>query len=141
MPNTYMPFCAWASSNLSRFGVLGPANEGGVPGVFIKLGFVQLIRDELLYVGMRLLICQWRLHVHERKAGTLQLTDDGGDPHHSLLDHLRWRIGRLHADAASGVGRTDRGRQAARPDLQGFSPSAILSKPPTKVNWASLSRW
>ena len=45
----------------------------------MKFGFVQLIRDELLYLGMQLLICQVELHVHARKAWTLQLTDVGNN--------------------------------------------------------------
>jgi len=63
------PICLSAYGRQAIFPDFGLANEGDFPGIGMKFGFVQLIRDELLYLGMQLLICQWSLHVHARKTG------------------------------------------------------------------------
>src|SRR6266852_2444227 len=46
----------------------------------------------------------------------------GRDPDCGQPDHLCRRIGRLHVDAPSGTGRSNRRGHIARPDWQDFPP-------------------
>ncbi len=65
-----------------------------------------------------------RLHDrHCRQQMVLrQFRPNGGYPDCGQPDHLCWRIGRFHADAARGSGREDRGGHIARASRQDLPP-------------------